>query len=106
SAVQHETLRFFATCTGRLSALMEHQWLMDGPASDHTKAQREALIEIIDAILPPDLGPQVLTWRIEAKMAHAVLLTRATFGENPKDTAYARKLATRHVAECNAALLS
>ncbi len=29
----------FATCAGRLSALMEHQWLIDGPASERTATE-------------------------------------------------------------------
>ena len=86
AAVQAETdipddpLRFFATCTGRLSALMEHQWLVDGPASDATKARRASLIEVVEAMMPPGSEAQVMAWRVEAKAAHATLLGQSRHG--------------------------
>lgn len=100
-----QRLRFFATCAGRLSALMEHQWLFDGPGSEQTRAQRAAMIDVLMAMTPSGAHGSVLNWRIEAKAAHATLLTRATFSEDPATAGRARRLARRHVAECTAHLL-
>lgn len=61
---------------------MEHQWLVDGPASEATARSREAMLALVDAVAPDGQGAQVMGWRIEAKVAHAALLTRATFGRD------------------------
>ncbi|WP_146343881.1 hypothetical protein [Falsiphaeobacter marinintestinus] len=98
-------LQFFASCAGRLSALMEHQWMFDGTASEHTKSRRANVLEILQAMMPPDAGRSVLNWRIDAKMAHASLLTRATFNDNAADAQRAAQVATRMVAQCDSVLL-
>lgn len=88
--------RYFAACVGRLSAQLEHERLFQTEHSRETEAQRAVMIDLLNAILPspeadPDTqttsetttGRQVLAWRIEAKVAHAGLLTRATFRNDP-----------------------
>lgn len=105
-ATPDQQLRFFATCAGRLSAQMEHQWMFDGAASEVTMAHRDSVIDILDALMPPDRGRDVLAMRIEAKMAHAALLTRATFNEDTEDAAWAMSTALRLAADCEALLLS
>lgn len=75
-------LRDFSTCAGRLSALVEHQWLVDGPASESTARQRDAMLALVEAVLPPDQAPRAMQWRIEAKAAQAALLTRASFAQD------------------------
>lgn len=99
-------LHTFATCAGRLSAVMEHQWLMSDPASDRTKNQRAAMLSLVEAIMSPDQNRDVLNWRVEAKQAHAVLLTRATFNGNPADAAWAMRRAETELAACTGLLLS
>lgn len=101
-----EQLRTFATCAGRLSAVMEHQWLFDGPASEITKEQRAAVLDLVDAIMPPERGPEVLQWRISAKLAQSALLTRATFNEDARDAAWARQQAEQFARACTGLLLS
>ncbi len=101
-----QQLREFATCAGRLSAVMEHQWLFDGAAADRTKAQRAAVIDLVEAVMPPDRGRDVLHWRISAKLAQSALLTRATFNEDPVDAAWAREQAKRFERACTGLLLS
>lgn len=86
-----DPLHFFATCAGRLSALMEHQWLVDGPASDVTKARRAALLDVVEALTPPDAATQVLVWRIEAKAAHATLLGQSRHGDAATKARAARR---------------
>lgn len=99
-------LQTFATCAGRLSALMEYEWMFDGPASEVTMTQRASLIDLIQAVMEPDQAPDVLHWRIAAKQAHAVLLSRATFNDDPSDAAWAKAQAARLSQECTGLLLS
>ena len=76
-------LRSFAICAGRLSAVMEHQWLNDGPGSEVTARSRDAMLDLVEAVLPPEQAATALHWRIEAKAAQKALLTRATFTQDP-----------------------
>lgn len=99
-------LQTFATCAGRLSAVMEYQWMFDGAASEQTKAQRAAVLDLIGAIMPSDRGRDVLQWRISAKLAQSALLTRATFNDDPVDAAWAQRTAARLTQECTGMLLS
>lgn len=99
-------LRTFATCTGRLSALMEHQWMFDGPGSEQTARARAQMVDILDAMMPEGRGRDVLAWRVEAKMAHAMLLTRAVFAQDRAEARWAAQTADRLTAECRAFLLS
>jgi hypothetical protein len=72
-----DPLYLFATCTGRLSALMEHQWIVDGPASDRTRQDRDAMLTLVEAAMRQGAEVQVMAWRIEAKVAHAALLAQS-----------------------------
>jgi hypothetical protein len=72
-----DPLYLFATCTGRLSALMEHQWIVDGPASDRTRQDRDAMLSLVEAAMREGEAVQVMAWRIEAKAAHAALLAQS-----------------------------
>ncbi|MDF1873923.1 hypothetical protein [Vannielia sp.] len=95
----------FTACTGRLSALMEHQWLIASPEADRTKARRDAMISLLEAVMPKNRGREVLARRIEAKYAQSVLLTRATFGQNAEDAAWAQRRAEAEIAQCAALLI-
>ncbi|MDF0600108.1 hypothetical protein P1J78_05135 [Psychromarinibacter sp. C21-152] len=97
--------REFATCTGRYSALMEHQWLTDGPASEDTERRRNRFADLLDAVIPPGRGREVLGWRIAAKAAQAALLQQATFAADPAARAVARRRADRLIATCDRLLL-
>ena len=101
-----DPLRTFASCVGRLSAEMEHQWLLSDPASDRTKSQRAAMLSLVEATMAPDQRRDVLNWRIDAKQAHAVLLTRATFNTDANDAAWALARAEKQLAACTGLLLS
>ncbi|KAA9007913.1 hypothetical protein [Histidinibacterium aquaticum] len=98
-------LRFFAVCTGRLSARMEHDWLVQSPRSDRTEAQRAAMAELLRAASPPSRGPEVMGWRIQAKASFAALLSRASFGRDPEDAAWAEARARALLATCESVLL-
>ena len=95
----------FANCAGRLSALMEHQWLMGDPASDRTQAQRRAMIALLEATTPTDHLQPTLARRIEAKEAQARLLTRATFNDDADDAGWALRRSEAEIAACVGLLL-
>jgi hypothetical protein len=89
----------FATCTGRLSALVEYQWRSDGPASEDTARQRDAMADLLAAVTPPEAGMQAMALRIEAKVAHAALLAQARFDRR------AQAQALRLIGPCRGLLL-
>lgn len=95
----------FAGCAGRMSAEMEHAWLINDPQADTYKTQRLTFLSLLDATMPAGQERDVLAARIDAKMAHAALLTAATFGTAPDRAARARKRATWHVSMCRDMLL-
>jgi hypothetical protein len=98
SATADPLLRQFSLCAGRLSALMEHQWLVDGPASETTSRQRDAMLALVEAVLPPDQATRAMEWRIEAKVAQAALLNRASFAKDPVAEARADTLVQQCLA--------
>ena len=105
AAGSNDQLRTFATCAGRLSAVMEFQWLLGGDVATRTEQQRAAVVELIGAIMTPEEGRTVLHWRVSAKHAQYALLSRATFSSDPVDAAWAADLAERRAMECTALLL-
>lgn len=101
--IPDDPLHFFATCAGRMSALMEHQWIVDGPASDVTKARRAAVLDLVAALTPPGQEAQVMAWRVEAKAAHAALLGQTRHGD-PAATTRADARAGHLLRQCEAFL--
>ncbi|MEO9896087.1 MAG: hypothetical protein ABJD13_06065 [Paracoccaceae bacterium] len=99
-----DTLSLFAQCAGRFSAEMEFAWLMGNQDSETPKRLRSHFVDMIDAVLMPDDGPNVLARRIEAKVAHTALLSRAQFSQNPTEMRVAAQTAERDVAFCRAML--
>lgn len=81
-ATADSLLRDFSVCAGRYSALVEHQWLVDGPASEVSARQRDSLLALIEAVQGPGQHATALNWRISAKVAQAALLARAHFGRD------------------------
>lgn len=98
-------LRFFATCTGRLSALMEFQWTYDTASADKTQSHRSEMITLVNAVMPADAGRDVLLLRIDAKHAQASLLRRAVINADPSDAAWAQARADEMLTECLSVLL-
>lgn len=60
-------LKEFAVWAGRFSALMEHQWQVDGPASEVSAGTRDNLLALIEAVEGPGMAAAVMGWRVEAK---------------------------------------
>ncbi len=84
--------------------------MFDGAASEETEMRRAAFVDLIDAVLPHLRdrgvdGKQVLHWRIEAKLAQASLLQRATFGEPGREMRQARMVSQQYIQQCNGLLL-
>lgn len=103
---EDDLLRIIASCAGQLSAELEHQWLMGEPDAEATEARRAALLDILEALLPEDRKSDALNWRIEAKVAQAALLSRATFSEEESDRYWALRRARDVTAACVGFILS
>lgn len=95
----------FASCTGRLSAQMEHAWLMNDPAADALETQRLTFVSLLDAVTPEADRKAALNHRIEAKMAHAALLTTADFGTDTQRANWAKRQSHHHLSICQRLLL-
>ncbi|TNE65957.1 MAG: hypothetical protein EP336_11340 [Rhodobacteraceae bacterium] len=98
--------REFAYCIGRLSATMEHQWLLSDPASDLTERQRGAMISLLETVSPPDQGGALMTLRLSAKFAHADLLRRAAFEQDPAHAETTQKYAGNALGRCRSLILT
>lgn len=96
----------FATCSGRLSAQMEFQWLLGDENADRTQQEREAMIALLEAVTPPEARRSALATRIQAKYAQNRLLTRATFNADEDDAAWAAARAEVEIGSCRALILS
>ncbi len=98
-------LRDFAICAGRFSAVMEEQWMFDGPGSERTQEEMAAMVSLVEASMPEGAGPQVLAWRVDAKAAQRALLGQARFGRDQRLAETAAARAEALAAECRAMLL-
>ena len=97
-----DPLRFFADCTGRLSAEMEHSWLLSDGRTDAAEHDYEVALGILEAMTTPTDATWVLSHRISAKAAQTALLHRATF----QGDARSAQLAAQYVASCTSLILS
>jgi len=105
-----EQVRVFAICAGRFSALTQHQWLTDGPASEATERLRDAFAELLDAVGPAarEAGlpeGQETGWRVEAWADERALLTRAAFAQEPRDRDRAAAAAQAKLEMCRGLIL-
>lgn len=91
-----DPLRFFAHCTGRLSAEMSHRATLAQPGVEDVATLRASFITLVQALTPEGHGREVLSWRIDARAAHSALLSRATFQQD----AWAASRAEAEVAHC------
>lgn len=106
AAESPDPMPLFATCTGRLSAVMEFQWLVQDAESDETQARRDAMAELLAVVTRPGEAPRAMALRIEAKRAVAQLLHRARFGTAGPGADWAKKRAARLLADCAALMVS
>jgi hypothetical protein len=92
-------------CVGRLSAQMEHHWLLSDQPTTRIERNRAYLIEILDTMVTPDIETRILAARIDAKIAHASLLTQAAFGSDPRRARWAERRVQSAIAQCDDILL-
>lgn len=97
-------LHTFATCAGRLSAVVEYQWMADGAPSEEAQKYHDEVITLVAAIMSQDQSRNVLNWRRAAKQAQFGLLVRANT-QNREDAAWAARRAQALTHECAALLL-
>jgi hypothetical protein len=90
----------FAQCAGRLSAQMEHQWLISDSGADRTKQHRAMMIVLLEAVTDPAAAKQTLHLRIMTKHAHAQLLTQSIFSQDQAQKDYAQNRAQHLIAQC------
>ncbi|MFK7764030.1 MAG: hypothetical protein AB8B62_12260 [Roseobacter sp.] len=96
----------FAGCLGRTSAELEHAWLMGTPNADALQTQYTAFDDLLQASQPPEDARAILKYRIEVKMAHASLLTNASFEQDETRATRSRYLAARYMSACETLLLN
>ncbi len=82
-AMADPLLREFAVCAGRFSALVEHQWMVDGPASEFSARQRDSLLSLVEAVMGPEEAGTAMAWRIDAKVSQRRLLDQGWFADDP-----------------------
>ncbi|MCV6592061.1 MAG: hypothetical protein OIF48_03845 [Silicimonas sp.] len=95
----------FAACTGRYSAEMEHAWLVQDDRAGGFEQKRRQFIELLEAVVPAEERRAALHRRIEAKMAHAQLLTQAWFSNDHDRALWARSRARAEMNYCAGLLL-
>ena len=94
-------LKLFAECTGRLSAQVEHYWLLGDPRSEQAVKTRADLIEIVESVsLTPSDDVRAMAVRLDAKVAQAQLLRHATFNSDASSAAWSARRAGALVAGC------
>ena len=101
---QDTQLHTFATCAGRLSALVEYEWMAEGAPSEEAQKYHDAAIALVAAVISDDKSRDVLNWRTSAKQAQFNLLLR-TQAQNREDAAWAAQRAQLLTRECTELLL-
>lgn len=106
TVMNEDPLRLFATCAGRLSAQMEHQWLMTGEQPWVDQKDRDQMEDLIWTLSSDGNASDILSWRLNAKRAHAQLLTRATYSTDASDSEWALSRAREQVDSCLGLMLN
>ena len=96
-----DLVQHVSTCVGRYSAQMEHHWLFEDMPTTTIERQRAHLIDILETLTTPENAHSVLSRRIDAKMAHASLLTQAVFGLNTRVNTWAKARAASQLRACS-----
>lgn len=101
-AADQALLTSFSVCAGRVSAQLEHQWLLQDPQAQETERVRDGLRDVIGALVTDADRVHALGLRIEAKQAQAVLLRQASFGTDRARARWAADRARAQVVGCTA----
>lgn len=105
AAERSELADIIASCTGRLSAELEFAWLLNTPEADKVQEQRNRFVDILESLGPSEDPRAQLALRIDAKMAHAGLLSQAFFGTDATRATWAKHQAVRQKSRCQNMLL-
>ena len=98
--------RMFASCAGRLSAEIEHSWLTQRPGTDILEDARDAFVSLAESVsVDADDDHRAMSWRLNAKVAQAELLKRATFNSDAASAEWASKRADALASSCLAIVL-
>ncbi len=95
----------FAGCTGRLSAEVEHAWLVASPDIPHLEARRARFEALLAAVARPDTRAALMGLRINAKHAHAQILGISYFSPDAARARWARRRAAAEIGYCDSLLL-
>lgn len=71
-------LRQAATCTGRVSAFLEQQWVHDDPRATRTEMLHAHMTDFLFALVTADTDRVARRLRTEAKTSFRILLSNAT----------------------------
>ncbi|WP_439124670.1 hypothetical protein [Marivita sp.] len=93
-------------CVGRMSAQIEHHWMFAETSTTEIERQRDHLLDILEALVTSDNAKSALAARINAKAAHASLLTQAAFARDGRQSKWAETRADRQLALCRDILLT
>jgi len=104
-AAEDPLVSVFAACAGRFSAELEHAWLMQDERAFEFEHRLAQFIDLLNATVPRDRQRHALYLRIEAKMAHAQLLSQASFSGNADRSLWAVHLARSEIDYCTGFLL-
>jgi len=104
-AAEDNPVSIFATCAGRFSAELEHAWLMQDRNISGIEHLRRQFIDLLNAAVPLDQRRPALHHRIQAKAAHAQLLSQASFSGDMVRSERAARRAKPEIARCTGVLL-
>lgn len=95
----------FASCAGRLSAEIEHAWLIGDDRAGQLETRRARFVDLVNASATDTEDPNLLNRRIEAKVAHAQLLSLVAFSPDADRSAWALQRVRSEIAYCAGFLL-
>lgn len=105
AAAEDTLIREFATCTGRLSAEVEHSWLMHTDEAERKSSLYRNMTALLDAVTASEDARRILAIRIEAKAAHGHLLLQSAFGHDEVLRKNARVRAEELLGMCSSLIL-
>ncbi|MEL7026538.1 MAG: hypothetical protein AAGO57_04810 [Pseudomonadota bacterium] len=105
-SAEQNLMRDFATCTGRLSAEVEHSWLVATVQADRNAVMYANMASLLAAVTAPEDEIRARALRIDAKAAHSQLLLQSAFGWNAEQRQFAERRARELTMSCSALILA
>lgn len=98
--------RQFATCAGRMYALLEHHWLIAPDKVAETQALHMHFSDLVDATMSPERSREILTTRVEARMSFRKMLEASKFSKQTEQNLWLEHRVTQLITQCRSMLLS